>query len=102
MSARSSTRRLVRETRQATADQLSRFGDRALDEFFAARYVVDQSCNHAARPCAGFHLAALHDRGIDARDLGQDVFELDVAAERALLLEQAIDGVVPQHALRVA
>ena len=51
---------------------------------------------------AGAHLATLHDRRIDARDLRQDVLELEVAPQGLFLLEQTRDGVVVQHALGIS
>ena len=74
----------------------------AVDQFLDGRYVVDESCHHAAGPGAGVHVALQHDAGIDARDLLDDVLELEVAAERLLLLKQPVHRGVAQHTLGVA
>jgi hypothetical protein len=63
---------------------------------------VDQARDHAAGPGAGVHVALDHDLGIDAGDFLDDVLELDVGAQLLLLLEQAFDAGIGQHALGVA
>ena len=66
------------------------------------RHVVDEAGYHAARPDAGVHVALLHDARINASHFAGDFGEGERRSERPLLLQQAIDGGVPQHALGVA
>ncbi len=54
------------------------------------------------RPGARVHVAVQHDARIDAGHFLDDVLELEVAAERLLLLEQPVDRGVAQHAFGVA
>src|SRR3546814_4755363 len=66
------------------------------------RNVVNEPRDHAATPGARVHVAVTHDAGIDARDLGRDIGKADRIAKRALLLEQALDPGVGEHAFGVA
>src|SRR5882757_4173506 len=77
-------------------------GHDAVDHLLDSRNVLDQSDHHPAAPRTGVHLAIDHDLGIDARDLGMDVGDLQLGALLAFDLDQAIDALVLQHAFGVS
>ena len=63
---------------------------------------MNQASHHATRPRARIHRTFLHDARIHARHLLDDVFKLEIRAQLAFFLDQAIYRRIAQHALSVA
>ncbi len=63
---------------------------------------MDQAGDHSAGPGSGIELTVLHHSRIHATHFTGDIFELEIRAERFLLLEQAHNAIVVEHSLSIA